>query len=107
MAETPRERRCLILRSAQTEPDLVEVSVTDTGCGIDAEHDERIFEPFFTTKTDGMGMGLSINRSIIEAHGGRLWATSNPAGGTTFHLTLPIAPGDESNGNRTDCVRRG
>ena len=69
---------------------IVEISVSDSGRGIDADHFERIFEPFFTTKAKGIGMGLSISRGIIEAHGGRLWA-ENTAVGATFRFTLPVA----------------
>ena len=71
-------------------PGSVEISVTDTGRGIDARHVGRLFEPFFTTKAKGIGMGLSISRGIIEAHGGRLWA-ENQAVGATFRFTLPVA----------------
>lgn len=67
----------------------VEVTVSDTGPGVPSELEERIFEPFVSTKRDGMGMGLSISRSILEAHDGRLWMTPNRGGGTTFHFTLP------------------
>jgi signal transduction histidine kinase len=66
------------------------VAVEDSGTGIEPEHAARLFNAFFTTKPDGMGMGLSICRSIIEAHGGRLWATANVPHGATFHLTLPL-----------------
>ena len=69
---------------------IVEVSVSDSGRGIDAGHFDRIFEPFFTTKAKGIGMGLSISRGLIEAHGGRLWA-ENTAVGATFRFTLPVA----------------
>lgn len=68
----------------------IETRVIDQGCGIAPEHVEKIFTPFFTTKSDGMGMGLNICRSIIEFHGGRLWADANPAGGAIFHFTLPF-----------------
>lgn len=67
----------------------VEVRVSDSGPGIREQFVERLFEPFFTTKREGLGMGLSISRSILEVHEGRLWMTSNRAGGTTFHFTLP------------------
>jgi signal transduction histidine kinase len=66
------------------------ISVTDSGIGISIEEMERIFEAFFTTKPQGTGMGLSISRRIIESHGGRLWASSNPGPGATFHFTLPV-----------------
>ncbi|WP_164932020.1 cache domain-containing protein [Janthinobacterium sp. 17J80-10] len=69
---------------------FVETQVIDQGTGIDEEHREKIFTPFFTTKSNGMGMGLNICRTIIELHGGRLWASANPAGGAIFHFTLPL-----------------
>jgi len=65
------------------------VAVQDAGVGIDPSSVSQLFGAFFTTKAGGMGMGLSISRSIIEAHGGRLWATPNPTHGATFHFTLP------------------
>ena len=67
------------------------VSVADTGPGIDPQHAARLFAPFFTTKPDGIGMGLSISRTIIEAHGGRLWAAANQPRGAVFHFALPAA----------------
>jgi signal transduction histidine kinase len=67
------------------------VSVTDCGVGISAENADRLFTAFFTTKPSGMGMGLSICRSIMEAHGGRLWASANQPHGATFQLTLPVS----------------
>jgi signal transduction histidine kinase len=66
------------------------VSISDTGAGIPAELLERIFAPFFTTTTSGLGMGLSISRTIIEAHGGRLWADTSVGSGATFSFTLPL-----------------
>jgi two-component system, LuxR family, sensor kinase FixL len=68
------------------------ISITDAASGIDAAHMERIFEPFFTTKSTRMGLGLAISRSIIEAHGGRLWASPGDVQGTAFHLLLPSIP---------------
>jgi signal transduction histidine kinase len=67
----------------------VMVSVSDTGEGIPAEQMEQIFNAFVTTKAGGTGMGLAISRTIIESHGGRLWATATPGRGATFHFTLP------------------
>jgi signal transduction histidine kinase len=76
-----------------TEQDLtgVLVAVRDSGPGIDPEHLERVFEAFYTTKSSGVGMGLSICRSIIDAHGGRLWAEANEPRGAVFQFTLPGA----------------
>jgi C4-dicarboxylate-specific signal transduction histidine kinase len=71
----------------------VTVSITDTGPGLDSDLAERIFDPFFTTKGGGLGMGLTISRSIIEAHGGRIWAAPAAPTGTTVSFTLPAAEG--------------
>jgi PAS domain S-box-containing protein len=84
------DRPCeLVIRSQQDETHRVLVTVTDSGVGISAENADRLFNAFFTTKSSGMGMGLSICRSIVEAHGGRLWATANVPQGATFQFTLP------------------
>jgi PAS domain S-box-containing protein len=82
-------RRELDIRTAVGD-DLVEVSVRDTGPGLPAALVDRIFDPFFSTKPTGLGMGLSISRTIIEAHQGRLWATAPAGGGAMFHFTLPV-----------------
>jgi PAS domain S-box-containing protein len=87
VTDRPRE---LVIRSRQDEKRQVLVSVTDCGVGIPAENADRLFNAFFTTKPSGMGMGLSICRSIIEAHGGRLWATANVPHGAAFQFTLPV-----------------
>jgi signal transduction histidine kinase len=79
-----------VIRSVQDETQQVRVSVTDCGIGFSAENADRLFTAFFTTKSTGMGMGLSICRSIIEAHGGRLWATANVPHGATFQFALPV-----------------
>jgi signal transduction histidine kinase len=92
MVETAEPSRAVIVRTQCLDGQMVHVSVKDWGPGIAEEAAVRIFEPFYTTKSDGMGMGLSIARSIVEAHGGRIWATSNPTGGATVHFTVPAAP---------------
>ena len=79
----------LTVRSQRTDDGLLLVSVSDTGGGLPSEEVDRIFSAFFTTKPQGTGMGLAISRSIIEAHGGRLWATANDGRGATFHFALP------------------
>jgi signal transduction histidine kinase len=81
-------QRELVIRSYHNNQ--VAVSLTDCGVGISAENTDRLFKAFFTTKTAGMGMGLSICRSIVEAHDGRLWATANVPHGATFQFTLPV-----------------
>jgi signal transduction histidine kinase len=83
--------RELVIRSQQSEEGLILVSVSDTGMGFPPQLAERIFDPFFTTKPQGTGMGLRISRSIIESHGGRLWAVGSSGRCATFHLNLPIA----------------
>ncbi len=87
-----RPVRRLSVTSRRQEDGVVEVAVADTGSGVDDAFRARLFEPFMTTKAEGMGVGLSISRSIIEAHGGRIWADANPGGGTIFRFTLPPAP---------------
>jgi signal transduction histidine kinase len=88
ITERPRELRISSERSASDE---VLVAVRDSGVGLDAQSMARLFDPFFTTKPRGMGMGLSISRSIVQNHGGRLWAESNEGPGATFRFTVPKA----------------
>ena len=90
MASLDRQPKQILIRSALPNPGELLVSVADTGPGIDAVHANRLFAPFFTTKPQGIGMGLPICRSIIEAHGGRLWAENNDSGGAVFYFMLPI-----------------
>jgi two-component system sensor kinase FixL len=89
MAQTPR--RELVASNAKVADDMIEIEVSDTGTGFHDDVKASLFQTFFTTKETGMGVGLSISRSIIEAHGGRMWAESNAAGGATFRFTLPAA----------------
>jgi len=90
MQSTTDRPRDLVIRSGQDDAHGVLLSVTDCGVGISAEDADRLFNPFFTTKSSGMGMGLSICRSIIEAHGGRMSAANNEGHGATFQFTLPL-----------------
>lgn len=91
MRETPADSRVLTV-SAFREHDQVHLSFTDRGAGIAPEAVPHLFEPFYTTKAEGMGMGLNICRSVVEAHHGRLWIAPNPGGGSIFHILLPTAP---------------
>jgi signal transduction histidine kinase len=88
MAGMTDRAKSLVLSSRRKGDELL-IQVRDLGSGI--KDPALIFEPFFTTKESGMGMGLSICRSIVEAHGGRVWATANEDAGTTFSFTLPLA----------------
>jgi signal transduction histidine kinase len=87
-------RRELVIKSQRAENEQVLVSVSDTGVGLPPQLAEQMFDPFFTTKPHGTGMGLRISRSIIESHGGRLWAVGSPGCGATFHWNLPAATPD-------------
>ncbi|WOH69664.1 sensor protein FixL [Bradyrhizobium sp. BWA-3-5] len=87
--------RELIASNTRAADDMIEVSVSDTGSGFAGDALAHLFQPFFTTKETGMGVGLSISRTIIETHGGRMWAETNRSGGATFHFTLPAAHGKD------------
>jgi signal transduction histidine kinase len=93
VTDRPRE---LIIRSSQDETYRVLLSVTDCGVGISVDDADRLFKAFFTTKSSGMGMGLSICRSIVEAHGGRLSGSRNEGPGATFQFALPLHQEDAS-----------
>jgi len=91
VAHLPDKRRRVIGRTGLADGNQALVSIADTGDGILAEKATEIFKPFFTTKAQGMGIGLSIAHTIVEAHGGRIWAENAPSGGAVFHVSLPLA----------------
>jgi hypothetical protein len=94
----PRES---LISTEQTQIGGVRVSVRVSGPGIDQDHLDRVFEAFYTTKSGGVGMGLSISRSIIDAHGGRLWAEMNASGGAVLRFSLPGAGKELTNSRRS------
>jgi C4-dicarboxylate-specific signal transduction histidine kinase len=89
MNECPDGPRNLVVSSWLLDTGEVTMTVKDSGVGVDPALFDKLFEPFFTTKPEGMGMGLSVSRSIVESHGGRLWASSNEGQGASFHVSLP------------------
>ena len=93
--------RMLTVCARRDGGDFVEVAVSDNGHGVPAARLGRLFEPFFTMKPHGMGLGLSISKTVIIAHGGRLWAENNPGGGATFRFTLPVAERERGEGRGT------
>ena len=103
LERVPRESRTLTLRTSASEADgplpegHVTLQVEDSGPGLDESSIEQVFEAFFTTKPQGMGVGLSISRTIIESHGGRISAHSNPDGGTSFRFTLRTVSNEDMN----------
>jgi two-component system sensor kinase FixL len=98
--DAPRE---IIISTSKADKKMVKVGIRDSGSGIMEDKLDQIIEPFYTTKPEGMGMGLSINRSIIDAHSGRFWAENNPDRGATFYFTLPI---HEEEVNDASCANR-
>jgi PAS domain S-box-containing protein len=88
--EASKQPRKLVLRTRRTDGEIM-LDVVDSGCGIPADKLKSIFEPFYTTKPNGMGMGLAIARTIIEAHKGRIWVENDPSGGATFRIKLPAS----------------
>jgi two-component system sensor kinase FixL len=90
MRDVPDNRRVVTIRTRRPDPALVRVEVSDCGTGLSPEKLLRLFEPFSSSKREGLGLGLSISHSIIEAHKGRIWAENNPDGGATFYFTLPL-----------------
>jgi two-component system sensor kinase FixL len=88
MANAPRRRLSI---AAEAAGETIEIRIADSGPGLSAEVHEHLFDPFFTSKAEGMGVGMSISRTIVEAHGGQLWAENGPDGGALFRFTLPAA----------------
>jgi PAS domain S-box-containing protein len=97
MSRAEERSRELVITTRNLDPHQVQITVKDSGPGIDPQTIDKIFDSFYTTKPGGMGMGLSISRSIVQVHGGRLWATVNNGPGTSFHFTLPKYQDEESN----------
>ena len=89
MDDVAADRRTLTVETSKGDAGTVQIAVRDSGVGLSSENLNRMFEPFYSTKVQGMGMGLVITRSIVEAHGGRIWATPNADDGATFTVTLP------------------
>jgi two-component system sensor kinase FixL len=87
MLDSPERR--LVISSEGVEDDMVQVNVENTGGGMAPEVMEKLYQPFVSTKPNGMGVGLSICRTIVESHGGRIWPEANSPHGTVFHFTLP------------------
>src|SRR6202035_2971837 len=84
----------LVIRTERDEAGRLRLSVRDTGVGFEPQEVDRLFDELYTTKSDGMGIGLSVSRSIIESHKGRLWATPNDGPGATFSFSIPCGPQD-------------
>ena len=97
MTSVSDRARELVITTRNIDPDQVQVTVEDSGMGIDPNAIEKIFEPFYTTKSTGMGMGLSITRSILQRHGGRLWVTAQRGRGASFYFTVPKCDEREAN----------
>jgi two-component system, LuxR family, sensor kinase FixL len=96
MREPGTGKQTLVIRTAREDAAAVRVEVQDSGIGIDDKDLDHIFQPLYTTKTEGLGMGLTIARTIVDAHGGRMGAVNNAHGGATFHFTLPASTEDKS-----------
>jgi C4-dicarboxylate-specific signal transduction histidine kinase len=89
MSQPAHSDRTLTVRTVRGAGRIIQISVADTGSGIPTGEEEAIFESYHTTKPEGLGLGLSLSRSIVNAHGGHLWAENQPSGGATFHCTIP------------------
>ena len=99
MSQQPPETRHLTIQARRCAGEIVEVSVRDSGPGVPAQNVARVFEPFFSTKAEGLGIGLAVSKSLIEAHQGELWVENRAEGGACFHFTVPVV-GDKGQGAR-------
>jgi PAS domain S-box-containing protein len=106
MIDTPGDQRRLAVTTQDTASGQIEVAICDSGKGLASDSAERLFEPFFTTRSDGVGLGLSISRTIVEAHGGRIWITPNPLRGVTARFTLPASGGKVLDDTHSDGLYR-
>jgi signal transduction histidine kinase len=97
--------RKLVIRTERDEDDRVRLAVQDTGFGFEPQAVGRLFDSFYTTKNGGMGIGLSVSRSIIESHRGRLWAAPNDGPGATFSFSVPSAPNGVTDTQSLDAIR--
>ncbi|MFZ0759773.1 MAG: ATP-binding protein, partial [Candidatus Sulfotelmatobacter sp.] len=97
--------RQLLIRTQRSEGDCVSLTVQDAGTGFDSQAVDRLFEGFYTTKNDGMGIGLSVSRSIIESHHGRLWATLNNGPGAAFSFSIPRGPEASTSAESNRAIR--
>jgi len=91
MGDVPPTSRRMVVSARRLDAATAEVAVGDAGHGIAVGRLAKVFEPFYTTKSSGLGMGLAISRTLVEGHGGRIWAENNADGGATFRFTLPLA----------------
>lgn len=94
--ECPVGNREITVGAKRSGLGMIEIMVANRGAGLSSDKLDKIFQPFYTTKTNGLGMGLSISRSIVEAHGGRIWAENNRNGGATFYFTVPVSNESEN-----------
>ncbi|MGE5194977.1 MAG: ATP-binding protein [Deltaproteobacteria bacterium] len=104
MSDVPRDQRQLTIRTNLAATGELVIGVCDQGHGLNGDAADRLFEPFFSTKSDGLGLGLSISRTIVEAHGGRIWITPNASRGVTARFTLPPGRGNVLHDAKTDRV---
>jgi signal transduction histidine kinase len=95
----------LVIRTERDEEDRLRLSVRDTGVGLEPQGVDRLFDEFYTTKSDGMGIGLSVSRSTIESHKGRLWATPNDGPGATFSFSIPCGRQDATSARSLRAIR--